>query len=151
MLSTTSQYALRAVAHLAAQPRGKMISGHELSRRTGIPRNYLSKILLPLGSAGIVEAVRGNSGGYRLAAAPETTPIIRVIELFERNMTRRACLLGLRPVCSDSNPCPAHRAWKPAKEAYFHLMETATLQDIALARPEAGAGGRRRTHRNDQS
>ncbi len=150
MLSLTSQYALRAIAHLAAQPRDKMVSGQELSRRTGIPRNYLSKILLPLGSAGIVEAVRGNSGGYRLAVPPETTPIIRVIELFERNMTKRACLLGLRPVCSDANPCAAHRAWKPAKEAYFNLMESATLQDIALARksaperPAADAAHRRR-------
>ncbi len=137
MLSITSQYALRAVAYLAAQPRDEMVSGHELSRRTGVPRNYLSKILLPLGNAGIVEAVRGNSGGYRLAVPPETTPIIRVIELFERNMTKRACLLGLRPVCSDANPCTAHRAWKPAKEAYFNLLETATLHDIAITRKSA--------------
>ena len=131
MFSVTSQYALRAVAYLATQSADSMVGGQELSRQTGIPKNYLSKILLVLGNAGIVEAVRGNAGGYRLACAPEEIPIVRVFELFERHVAKRACLLGLRPVCSDEDPCTAHSAWRPAKLAYFDFMETTTLLDIS--------------------
>ncbi|MCW5979660.1 MAG: Rrf2 family transcriptional regulator [Bryobacteraceae bacterium] len=133
MFSVTSQYALRALAYLATQQPDAMVGGQELSRQTGIPKNYLSKILLALGNAGIVEAVRGNAGGYRLARAPNEVPLIRVVELFERHVAKRACLLGLRRVCSDEDPCMAHNSWRPAKLAYFDFLETTTLLDISSA------------------
>jgi Rrf2 family protein len=110
-----------------------MVGGQELSRETGIPKNYLSKILLVLGNAGIVEAVRGNAGGYRLTSAPDKVPLVRVVELFERHVAKRACLLGLRRVCSDEDPCTAHHAWRPAKAAYFDFLESTTLRDITSA------------------
>jgi Rrf2 family protein len=131
MLSVTSQYALRALAYLAAQPRDSMVGGQELSRETGIPRNYLSKILLVLGNAGFVEAVRGNAGGYRLTSAPQEIPLVCVVELFERHVAKRACLLGIRRTCSDEDPCTAHHAWRPAKKAYFDFLETTNLLDIS--------------------
>lgn len=133
MFSVTCQYALRALAYLATQSADSMVGGQELSRQTGIPKNYLSKILLVLGNAGIVEAVRGNAGGYRLACDPEEVPLVRVVELFERHVAKRACLLGLRRVCSDEDPCTAHSAWRPAKSAYFDFLETTTLLDISSA------------------
>jgi Rrf2 family protein len=132
MLTATSQYALRALAYLAGQPPDAMVGGERLSRQTGIPKNYLSKILLVLGNAGIVEAVRGNSGGYRLSGAPEEIALVTVVELFERQGAKRACLLGLRRDCSDDDPCAAHHAWRPAKTAYFKFLETTTLRDISL-------------------
>jgi Rrf2 family protein len=135
----TSQYALRVLACLAAHPPGSMVGGRELSRQTGIPKNYLSKILLVLGNAGIVEAVRGNAGGYRLASAPEEIPLSRVVELFERGVAKPACLLGLRRICSDDDPCTAHNAWRPAKSAYFDFLESTTLLDISAAGKDAPA------------
>lgn len=142
MFSVTTQYALRVLAYLATQWPDSMVGGRELSRQTGIPKNYLSKILLVLGNAGIVEAARGNAGGYRLANAPEAIPIVRVVELFERNVAKRACLLGLRRVCSDEDPCTAHSAWRPAKTAYFDFLETTTLFDISSAGKGRRVGSR---------
>lgn len=110
-----------------------MLGGAELSRLTGIPKNYMSKILLTLGNAGLIEAVRGNAGGYRLAGAPEEIPLVQVVELFERHVSHRACLLGLRRTCSDHDPCTAHEAWRPAKSAYFDFLETTTLSEISSA------------------
>jgi len=112
------------LAYLAAQPPDSTVGGQELSRETGIPKNYLSKILLVLGNAGIVEAVRGNAGGYRLSSAPEKVQLVRVVELFERHVAKRTCLLSLCRVCSDEDPCTAHHAWRPAKAAYFGFLET---------------------------
>ncbi len=126
-----------------------MVGGEELSQQTGIPKNYLSKILLTLGNAGLIEAVRGNAGGYRLAAAPEEIPLVRVVELFERHVSKPACLLGLRRNCSDQDPCTAHEAWKPAKSAYFDFLETTTLSEISSAakprRSDVGAKRGRNT------
>lgn len=132
MLSRTAQYALRALAYLAAQQQDRMVRGDELSRKTSVPKNYLSKILLVLGNAGIVHAVRGSAGGYKLSTKPEKIQLIRVIELFDRSAVKETCLLGLRPVCSDKDPCTAHKAWKLAKAAYFHFLESTTLRDISF-------------------
>ena len=160
MFSVTAQYAVRALAHLATQPAEVLVGGEKLSHETGIPKNYLSKILLVLGNAGIIEAIRGNAGGYRLAFPPESIPLVRIVELFERHVAKRDCLLGLRHICSDDDPCMAHHAWRPAKEAYFNFLEGTTLSDISAdgqpsrsasrtmrgrraPRPRPGGSGRR--------
>jgi Rrf2 family protein len=145
MFSVTAQYAVRALAHLAGQPPDVLVGGEKLSKETGIPRNYLSKILLVLGNAGIIEAIRGNAGGYRLAFRPEDIPLVRIVELFERHVVKRDCLLGLRQVCSDEDPCMAHHAWRPAKEAYFSFLEGTMLSDISPdgARTPRGQSRRR--------
>jgi Rrf2 family protein len=66
MLSMTSEYALRAMAWLAAQPSGRATLGRDLAESAAIPANYLAKILVTLRNAGLVATVRGAGGGYML-------------------------------------------------------------------------------------
>ena len=54
---------------LAQEGPDKATLGRDLAIRSGVPANYLSKILLELKKAGLVQAVRGTGGGYRLADA----------------------------------------------------------------------------------
>ena len=66
MITATSEYALRALVYLARLPKDELVGGKELSERQKIPANYLSKVLLTLRNAGLVDATRGFGGGYRL-------------------------------------------------------------------------------------
>lgn len=131
MLSATSQYALRALAHMAALPKGTSILGKELARRTAIPQNYLSKVLLVLGDAGIIEASRGTGGGYRLRRRADKVRLEQIIELFDKTVTKPPCLLGLRRECSDARPCSAHGSWRHARSVYVEFLRNTTLADIA--------------------
>src|ERR1035437_7536228 len=108
MLSATSQYALRALAHLATLKDGETVLGKDLAKKTGIPKNYLSKILVALGRAGIIRASRGTGGGYQLVCRPEEMPVATAVVLFDRNFVKPACLLGYNQACSDENACTAH-------------------------------------------
>ena len=130
MLSATSQYALRALSHLATLKADETILGKDLAKKTGIPRNYLSKILITLGGAGIIQASRGTGGGYRLANPPQETPLAAAIFLFDRKFAKPACLLGYNRFCSDENACPAHHAWKETKTRILKFMESTTLAGI---------------------
>ena len=56
--------------------------GRELADRAEVPPNYLSKILWALGNAGIIDATRGNGGGYRLKRTPSEIRLFEVVELF---------------------------------------------------------------------
>lgn len=131
MLSATSQYALRALAHLAALQDGESILGRDLAKKTGIPQNYLSKILLTLGGAGIIRASRGTGGGYQLACQPEEMPLADAVVLFDRNFAKPECLLGYDQVCSDERGCPAHQAWRETKTCILNFLESTTLAEIA--------------------
>src|ERR1051325_7010557 len=94
MLSTTSEYALRALTRLAVAPEGASLLGRELAEQAAIPANYLSKILWTLGNAGIIHAIRGNGGGYRLKRDPREIHLFEVVESFERDRMGHSCILG---------------------------------------------------------
>lgn len=138
MLSTTSEYALRALAQLAAAPEGASVLGRDLAEKAGIPANYLSKILWTLGNAGIIDATRGNRGGYRLKRPAAEVRLFEVVELFERDRIEHACILGTKDGCNTGKPCPAHDSWKDVRAAYFTFLHTRTVADIShLENPNA--------------
>jgi len=139
MLSTTSEYALRSLTHLASQPKGTAILGRDLAEQCDIPANYLSKILLALRNAGILDAVRGSGGGYSPHRDPRQVRLIDIIELFEGSRARPECLLGISEKCSEANPCSAHEAWREVRNAYVRLLETTTLASIPEKNSQSAA------------
>lgn len=139
MLSTTSEYALRSLTYLASQPKGTAILGRDLAEQCEIPANYLSKILLSLRNAGIINAVRGSRGGYSLHREPNKVRLIDVVELFEGTRAKPECFLGINKKCSDVNPCPAHESWRDVRNAYVCLLETTTLAGISERSQALGA------------
>lgn len=134
MLTTTSEHALRALAHLARLPEGSSMLGRELAEQAGIPANYLSKILWTLGTAGIIDATRGNGGGYRLKRHAAEIRLFEIVELFDRDRARPACILGGGRDCDQDNPCTAHQAWRDVRTAYLDFLHTTTLADISHPR-----------------
>lgn len=131
MLTTTSKYALRALVALVDTDGGDYLSGGHLSETTGVPSNYLSKVLLSLGNAGLVEAVRGRGGGYRLARPAGDIALMEAVELFEGVRTHRSCILGIHPVCSDEEACSAHAAFKGVRRRWIEFLEDTSIEDAA--------------------
>ncbi|HNR31814.1 MAG TPA: Rrf2 family transcriptional regulator [Candidatus Hydrogenedentes bacterium] len=134
MLSTTSEYALRALIELANVEDGHMMFGKSLSERAGIPAGYLSKILAALGRAGIIDATRGMSGGYQLAKPAKDILLIDVIEVFEGVRSRPACILDKNRECDDEKPCPAHDRFQKTRQSYLKFLEETSIAAIAKRR-----------------
>ncbi len=131
MLSTTSEYALRALTRLARLPQEHAVLGRDLAATAGVPSNYLSKILLVLRNAGFIATMRGTGGGYRLRRAPDQIRLIEIAELFEGANARPACLLDREKQCSEAHPCSAHEAWHEIRDSYVRFLETTTLAGIS--------------------
>ena len=131
MITTTSKYALRALVRMATLPKDDLIGGKDLSEQMTIPANYLSKVMLTLRNAGLVEATRGCGGGYRLQTRPRDIRLIDVVELFEGVFTRPLCFLGENHVCSDETPCAAHDRFKSARAAYITFLEKTSIAMLA--------------------
>lgn len=137
MFSTTSEYALRALTILATVPRGTAMLGRDLSRHTGIPPNYLTKIMAAMRNAGIVGAARGNLGGYWLIRPADAIHLIDVVQVFEGVEMRRHCLLWPGRACSETEPCSAHKAWKSLRCEYLNFLEGVTLAEISEQPPQS--------------
>jgi Rrf2 family protein len=131
MLSTTCEYALRALALLAQEQTGPPLLGRDIAQRAGVPANYLSKILNTLKRAGLVEATRGTGGGYWLARPPESIHLIEVVDLFDAARSNPACILGSVKECTDQEPCSAHAAYREVRHAFLRFLENTTLGAIA--------------------
>jgi Rrf2 family iron-sulfur cluster assembly transcriptional regulator len=135
MLTITSQYALRALTHLARQA-GEPVLGRDLAQSGEVPANYLSKVLLTLRNAGLVDTTRGSGGGYRLGKSADEIYLIDVVELFEEiSRTKPNCFLGNTRKCSDSTPCSAHFSWRGVQVAYLKFLVSTPLSAIA-GKPE---------------
>ena len=136
MLSTTSQYALRALSHLAAQS-GEAVLGRDLAESVEIPANYLSKVLLTLRHAGLVATSRGSGGGYRLARPADQIHLIDVVELFEEiSRSKPSCFLGRTRACSETTPCSAHSSWQSLQVTFLEFLVSTPLSAIAGERDE---------------
>jgi Rrf2 family protein len=131
MLSSTSKYALRVLVALVDHDDERFVPGGDLSAATGVPSNYLAKVLRALGQAGLVDAVRGRGGGYRLARDPDSIPLIEVVEIFEGVRTHPSCLLGIHADCSDDHPCSAHEAFRDIRARYIAFLERTSIAHAA--------------------
>lgn len=136
MLSTTSEYALRALAYLAAHPPGTALLGRDLAILADVPANYLSKILVTLRNAEIVDTTRGLSGGYRLHRPAQEIFLIDVVELFDGvSRTSPACFLRHQKPCSGSAPCQAHELWRDLQARYLGFLISTPLSALAVSIP----------------
>ena len=130
MLSTTAEYAIRALLSHAHEP-DRATLGRDLAASSGVPANYLSKILLDLKKGGFVQAVRGTGGGYRLGRPPEEVRLMDVVEFVDGAAARPGCFLAGSDACSDDDPCMAHDRWAAVRDRYVAFLETTTLADAS--------------------
>ncbi|MBT8335646.1 MAG: Rrf2 family transcriptional regulator [Gemmatimonadetes bacterium] len=131
MISSTSKYALRVLVALVGNEHHRFVSGADLSAATGVPSNYLAKVLGALGQAGLVDAVRGRGGGYRLARTPHDIRLIDAVEIFEGPRTHPTCLLSIHADCSDDHPCSAHEIFRDVRSRYIAFLEDTSIAEAA--------------------
>jgi len=141
LLSSSSQYAIRALAHLARRERTSWALARQIADELGIPASFLAKILQTLTAQGVLESQRGRRGGFRLRRDPERLSLYEIAELFDRLGEGRLCVLGQR-VCDDDNACPLHHTWKHSVNAFVHRLRTTTLAEVGRYEGTGGFPGR---------
>ena len=106
-ISAKADYAVRAVAELAAADGEKPVKAERIATAQGIPLNFLENILGELRHAGVVRSHRGAEGGFRLAKPAEEVTVADVIRAVEGPL---ASVRGGPPEDASYNgaarPCP---------------------------------------------
>ena len=129
MLSSTSDYALRAILVLARQANGRTLRADEIATATASPKNYMAKTLNALAKAGLVTSARGPLGGFTLACDPAELTIAQIIDCFDEPRPHRRCLLRASP-CDPTRPCAAHLRWTSITDARRTPLDNTTVADL---------------------
>jgi len=122
MVAAGTKYGLRFAVELARRGSAETIDAGYIAAQRGIPEAYLRKIAATLRRARIVEAERGQSGGYRLSRPPEE---ISALDLFDALETP----ISITAPAND----PADSAWERATAAFRAVLAAETLATLAAA------------------
>ena len=126
-LSRKSDYALRAVMHLAGLPKGKLASIGAVAEAQSIPREFLAKILKDMTWAGILVSFQGVTGGYRLARAPKDVTFLDVIEAMDGPIKINLCVTSLKN-CEHSKNCTLRPFWLKEQDRLIKVLSKANFQ-----------------------
>ena len=106
-----------------------LVSAADLSRRFRIPRSLLAKILQRLQRGGLIEAQRGQRGGYRLRRPLEAITVQEVIETLRGGQRLAACLEG--EPCAQSDSCSIRHGVASLQGLFEELLRSLTLRQLA--------------------
>lgn len=127
MFSQTAEYALRAMACMARFPERPLTTA-EIAQVTMVPPGYLSKVLQQLSKSGLVAAMRGLRGGYRLRRPPEEITILQVVNAVDPIERIHTCPLGLPE--HGTRLCRLHRRLDDAIAHVEQALGGTTLGDV---------------------
>ena len=128
-VSAKIDYALRAMAELAAAPAGRLTTAEQLASAQHIPPKFLESILSQLRSGGLVASQRGAVGGYQLARPAEEISIADVIRELEGPI---ATVRGVRPDELEYVGAAAglRDVWLELRTEIRGVLEQTTLADL---------------------
>jgi Rrf2 family protein len=129
-ISAKADYAVRAVAELAAANGEKPVKAERVATAQSIPLNFLENILGELRHAGIVRSQRGAEGGFRLAKPAEQVTVADVIRAVEGPL---ASVRGGPPEDAAYAGAAASlpTVWIAVRVNLRGVLETVTIADVA--------------------
>ena len=127
-LKSYTDYALRVLMHLAARP-DRLSSIGEIARTYRISHNHLMKVVHDLRKEGFLDAVRGRSGGVRLARSATEISVGDVVRHTEGTFDLVDC-----ESCVIARACSLTGALHEARRAFMAVLDGYSLQDLVADR-----------------
>jgi Rrf2 family protein len=131
------EWAAHCAALLAALPPEVAMPAAKLAEFHDVPPAYLAKALQQLAQAGIVTAVPGRHGGYRLARPADSITLVDIVHAvdgrepaFRCTEIRRRGPSAVPPHCYTPRCGVAGAMWN-AERAYNDALAAVTIATIA--------------------
>jgi len=107
------------------------VSLAEISRRQDISLPYLEQLFVKLRRAGLVEAVRGPGGGYRLARTPDAIRVSEVLQAVEETVDATHAGAGATGGVSGTRAQSlTNRLWESLSANVYVFLHQVRLSDV---------------------
>ncbi|HEY1157907.1 MAG TPA: Rrf2 family transcriptional regulator, partial [Arthrobacter sp.] len=91
-INAFADVSLRALMVLAAVPDGTLLTTQSIADSVGTPYNHVSKAMAKLRSMGLIEVVRGRSGGSRLSHAGRIATVGQILRQLDSRTDPADCV-----------------------------------------------------------
>lgn len=136
-LGTKTRYGARAMVDLALnyQDGNPVVPVKEIGSRQQVSPKYLEQLLASLRAAGLVRSVRGAKGGHTLSRSPGKINLRQIYHVFEGMEGFVECTTSPE-LCTRSDGCVTREVWAELYDACMEILESTTLEDLALRAKE---------------
>jgi len=114
---------------LALRKNSGLVLLKDIARNQGLSEKYLSKLIIPLKSAGLVSSARGFKGGYEISKDPSKVTIKEILEALEGKISIAECVYNPQSCCRSS-VCPTRDVWVNLTNVITEFLGQVTLSDV---------------------
>jgi len=130
-LSTKGRYAMVALADIALQPSGNLVTLGEIAQRQNISLPYLEQLFVKLRRAELVMSVRGPGGGYRLARPTSEIRVVDVLTAVDETVDAMHKGAGASGGSSGSRAQSlTNRLWEGLSAQVYVFLHQTRLSDV---------------------
>ena len=133
-LTRPTNYAIRILMYCAAN-EGRLSRIPEIAAAYTVSELFLFKILQPLVENKLIATVRGRNGGVRLAKPAAEITLFDVVRVTEESFAMAECFENDAADCPLIDSCALNAALRKALGAFFEVLESYTIADLAKERP----------------
>jgi Rrf2 family iron-sulfur cluster assembly transcriptional regulator len=120
-----------ALADIALQPQGTLVTLGDISRRQDISLPYLEQLFVKLRRADLVDSVRGPGGGYRLSRSPSDIRVVDVLAAVDETVDAMHKGAGASGAASGSRAQSlTNRLWQSLSAQVYVFLHQARLSDV---------------------
>lgn len=132
-ISAKVDYAVRAMAELAAARSGDLVRAEDVATAQDIPVAFLLTILHDLRAAHLVRAHRGRGGGYSLSRPADEITVADVARAIEGPLARVRDV-GLKDLSYTGSAAGLLDVWMAVRTSLRSVLENVTLADLVDGR-----------------
>jgi Rrf2 family protein len=136
VIRRNTDYALRAMVHLARHYGGDAISAKQIATDQDFSYALACKLLQRLQKAGLVVSVMGAKGGFCLSRGPDEISLSEVIETIQGPISLSQCLLGVK-TCCKYGICPIRKKFSLLQREISDTLGGTTLGELVNVRSSA--------------
>ncbi len=130
-LSTKGRYAMVALADIALESGGGLVSLGDISKRQDISLPYLEQLFLKLRRADLVESVRGPGGGYRLSRPASEIRVVEILAAVDETVDAMHKGAGASGGSSGSRAQSlTNRLWEGLSAHVYVFLHQTRLSDV---------------------
>jgi Rrf2 family protein len=132
MFSKACEYGIRAIVYIAEQSyNDNRVNIKEIAKAIDSPEPFTAKILQILSRAGIVDSLKGPTGGFLMSHTQmDEIHLSHIVAAIDGDQVFVGCGLGLKG-CSNEKPCPVHDKFGVIRNELRHMLETTSVSELA--------------------
>jgi Rrf2 family protein len=134
-ITAQEEYGLRCLLRVA-RAESESVTLQEIATLEGLSLPYVAKMMAVMRQAGLVESVRGRSGGYKLARSPEEIGLGSLLltlgePLFdETDYCQKHAGIAPNGICVNRSSCSLKTLWQTLELWVRGTLDRITLSDL---------------------